>query len=313
MTTGSQINLTLHSRPISDIRFNYDNDLLFACSLDSVVSIWDKTGKLKGTCEGHKGAINCMDQVEDQLLTGGSDRSAILWDISTGKRKIQFDFKSTVKAVNISDRLVFICSDDSFNNKPSLNIYDVTSGEHVHEALSDYIVSSSIICDRFYIFGDTEGYIRKFDLKTHTEIQKQKLHHAKVNEIKKSPCGKYYISSSNDATSKIFNSDLKEIKSFQATEPINSSAVFPENNILVNVGGISARDVTLTKGKRKFDVNFFDIVKEERVGFYSTHFGTINAVDVARDGKSFASGGEDGIIVIVEMGEDFKPSFFTAV
>lgn len=312
-STGSQINLTLHNRPISDVRFNYDNDLLFVSSLDSIVSVWNRTGQLKGTFEGHNGAINCMDQIDGHLFTGGSDRSAIFWDIFTGKQKMKFEFKSTVKAVNIADKLLFICCDDSFNNKPLMNVYDITTGQLIYEATLDYIVSSCIICDKFYLFGDTDGYIRKFDLKSHTEIEKCKLHHSKINEIKKSPCGKYYISSSNDATSKIFDTELKEIKTFQATEPINSSAIFPENNILVNVGGISARDVTLTKGKRKFDVNFFDIVKEEKVGFYSTHFGTINAVDVARDGKSFVSGGEDGIVVLVEMGDDFKPSYFTSV
>ncbi|KRH93174.1 Translation initiation factor 3, subunit i (eIF-3i)/TGF-beta receptor-interacting protein (TRIP-1) [Pseudoloma neurophilia] len=312
-TSGSQINLTLHNRPISDVQFNYDNDLLFVASLDSIVSVWEKTGKLKGTFEGHSGAINCMDQVDDLLLTGGSDRTAILWDVLTGKQKIKFEFGSTVKAVNIAGNLLFICCDDSFNNKPCFSVYDLITGGAVYETKLDYIVSASVTCEKYYIFGDTEGYVRKFDMKTHTEIQKSKLHHSKINEIKKSPCGKYFISSSNDATSKIFDNNLKEIKSFQATEPINSSAVFPENNILVNVGGISARDVTLTKGKRKFDVNFFDVIKEEKVGFYSTHFGTINTIDVSRDGKSFVSGGEDGIVVIVEMGDDFQTSYFTSV
>lgn len=313
MTTGSQINLTLHNRPISNVRFNYDNDLLFASSFDSVVSMWDRNGKLKGTFDGHKGAITCMDQYDDYLLTGGSDLCIFLWDILTGRQKINFSFKSSVKSVNLTDQILLICCDDSFNNKPSINIYDCRTGTLIFSKPDNYIVTSSVIKNNFCIFGDSEGNIRKFDLKSNSEVQKFKLHHSKINEIKKSPCGKYFISSSNDATSKIFNFDLKEIKSFQSTEPINSSAVFPENNILVNVGGISARDVTLTKGKRKFDVNFFDIVKEDRVGFYSTHFGTINAVDVARDGKCFVSGGEDGIIVLVEMGDDFDQSYFTSV
>lgn len=313
MTAGSQINLTLHTRPISKVRFSYEDDIIFGCSLDSVVSMWDKTGKLKGTFEGHKGAVTCMDQNKDFLLTGGSDLTAILWDINTGKQKMNFSFKSTVKTVNLDENIILICCDDSFNNKPSISIYDIEKQELIFEKSLNFVVSSSVLQNEFYLLGDTEGYVRKIDINTHQEIHKFKLHHSKINEIKKSPCSKYFISSSNDATSKIFSSELEEIKVFQATEPINSSSIFPENNILVNVGGISARDVTLTKGKRKFDVNFYDIVTEERVGFYSTHFGTINTVDVSRDGKSLVSGGEDGIIVIVEMGEDFKDSNFTSV
>lgn len=146
-------------------------------------------------------------------------------------------------------------------------------------------------------------------MKINEVLMTNKIHNSKINEIKESPCSNYYVSS-NDATSKIFDKNLNEIKVFQSSEPVNSSSVFPENNIVVNVGGISARDVTLTRGKRKFYVNF-DIVKEERMGFYSTHFGTINTADVSRNSTYFASGGEDGIIIMIKMGNDFYKATFT--
>lgn len=313
MTSGSQINFTLHTRPITHVQYNYDGDLIFACSLDSIISLWDTEGNLKGTYNGHQGAVTCMDQTEENLLTGSGDRSVILWDITTGKQKLSMSFKSTVKSVNINDNDLLICCDDSYNNKPALNYYDVRSNSLIFSLNLDFIITSSVLNKQFCIFADTEGNLKKFDFRKNETVHNSKIHNSKINEIKPSPCSKYYVSSSNDATTKIFDSDLNEIKMFQSTEPVNSSSIFPENNILVNVGGIPARDVTLTRGKRKFDVNFYDIVKEERVGFYSTHFGTINTVDVARDGRSFASGGEDGIVIMVNLGDEFYSAPFTQI
>lgn len=311
MVESAQINLTLHTRPITRVQYNYDGDLVFASSLDSIISLWDTEGNIKGTYNGHQGAVTCMEQMGESLLTGSSDRSVILWDTLTGKQRYSMPFKSTVKSVNLSDGNMLISCDDSYNNKPTFNFFDLRSNALVFNLNFDFIITSSILKESLCIFGDAEGNVNKFDLKSNKVLLKTKLHNSKVNEITQSPCSKYFISSSTDATSKIFDSNLKEIKSFQSTEPVNSSAIFPENNILVNVGGISARDVTLTRGKRKFDVNFYDIVGEERVGFYSPHFGTINTVDVSRDGKSFISGGEDGIIVMIKLGDDFTSAPFT--
>lgn len=313
MTEGMQINLTLHTRPITHAQYNYDGDLVFASSLDSIVSVWNTDGEIKGTFDGHQGAVTCMEQTEESLLTGSSDRSIILWDIYTGKQKLMMPFKSTVKSVNISDNNIMVFCDDSYNNKPKLIHYDIRTNMLVQNIDLSYIVTTSVVSGDFCIFGDFEGNLRKLDMRKTDIVKTNRIHSTKINEIKKSPCSKYFISSSNDTTSKIFTSELEEIKVFQSSEPVNSASVFPENNILVTVGGISARDVTLTKGKTKFDVNFYDIIKEERVGFYSTHFGTINTIDVSRTGKSFVSGGEDGIIIMINMGDDFYSASFTQI
>ena len=40
------------------------------------------------TLSGHTGGINCMDILDNQLLTGSDDRTARLWDLTTQECKV---------------------------------------------------------------------------------------------------------------------------------------------------------------------------------------------------------------------------------
>lgn len=122
---GSQINLTLHTRPITHVKYNYDSDLFFASSHDSIISLWNTEGNLKGTYNGNETAVTCMDENSNNLLSGSSDRNVILWDIMSGKQRLSIEFNSTIKSVNLNENNLLICCDDSYNNKPTLNYYDL--------------------------------------------------------------------------------------------------------------------------------------------------------------------------------------------
>ena len=55
--------------------------------------------------------------------------------------------------------------------------------------------------------------------------------------------------------------------------------------------------VTTTSGKvGKFETRFFHLVYEEEFGAVKGHFGPINALAIAPNGLSYASGAEDGYI-----------------
>jgi len=55
--------------------------------------------------------------------------------------------------------------------------------------------------------------------------------------------------------------------------------------------------VTTTSGKTgKFETRFFHLVYEEEFGTVKGHFGPINALAINPDGRSYASGAEDGYV-----------------
>jgi translation initiation factor 3 subunit I len=51
-----------HERPITDVKYNRDGDMIFLSSKDSSVSVWwTDNGERIGTYDGHNGAIFSID------------------------------------------------------------------------------------------------------------------------------------------------------------------------------------------------------------------------------------------------------------
>ena len=71
-------------------------------------------------------------------------------------------------------------------------------------------------------------------------------------------------------------------------------------------GGQDAMSVTTTSAKQeKFEVRFFHKVFEDEIGRVKGHFGPVNTLAFHPDGRSFASGGEDGYIRLHKFDPDY--------
>lgn len=58
---------------------------------DKLVKIWEaSSGKLHTTLVGHSGSVTCVDfnLTDDRALSGGEDKSVIIWDLKTGRVKV---------------------------------------------------------------------------------------------------------------------------------------------------------------------------------------------------------------------------------
>lgn len=96
----------------------------------------------------------------------------------------------------------------------------------------------------------------------------------------------------------IFDADtLKHLKTYKTERPVNSAAISPTSDHVVLGGGQEAMDVTTTAARAgKFEARFFHLIFEEEFGRVKGHFGPINSITFHPDGKSYASGGEDGYV-----------------
>ena len=79
------------------------------------------------------------------------------------------------------------------------------------------------------------------------------------------------------------------------------------------VGGQDAADVTMTADAAGgFETHFFHKIYEEEFGTVRGHFGPVNSVAVAPDGKSFVTGGEDGFVRLQHFDLDYLATKFIA-
>ena len=79
------------------------------------------------------------------------------------------------------------------------------------------------------------------------------------------------------------------------------------------VGGQDAADVTVTADAAGgFETHFFHKIYEEEFGQVRGHFGPVNSVAIAPDGKSFVTGGEDGFIRLQHFDMDYLATKFIA-
>jgi len=142
------------------------------------------------------------------------------------------------------------------------------------------------------------------------------------------------LTSSRDKTCKLW--ELQEyglLKTYRANRPLNDGAISPlftmnggvatsggggNSNTkdktkdqqvatptqpryhIICGGGVEARDVT-TSTEGGFESVFFHMVSEEELCQVKGHFGPMNAIAISPDGKSYVTGGEDGLLRLIHF------------
>lgn len=305
--------ILFHEKTITDLKFHPDGDVFFSASKDSTAAIINLDGKVLGSYEKHKGAISTITCAGNSLITAGLDLLLVNWDVITGTPLNTIHTESIVRGLDFSDK-IYVCTDDSMNKETFAGFVDLNTNQ-IHKICSLADPATKVFKNgNFLIISSVSGSIYKVDLRNQQIIQDSKIHKSKITDMKPSACRSFFVTSSSDTTALIIDSESFEIKKkFNCEEPINSACIFGTNDKVVCVGGINAREVTVTQSnKGSFDSNFFDIVTQQKIGSYTTHFGTLNTVDVHPQCSHYISGGEDGSIHLVRIGDDFLKAPFTS-
>lgn len=301
----------VNQKPIKEVKYNKDSDFVFGCGLDSIITMINNEGHVVGTFQKEGGAVNTILPLNFTLISASSNTSLSTWDIATGKLTSTVETESIVKAIDGDESIIYFLTDNSMSQQGYVGRFD--SRSNTIEKIYEPKVSSTkgFWKEDVFVFGNDIGEIVKYDLKANSASM-QKYHDAKVTCVAPSACKNYFATSSLDATMKLIDTKtMEEKRKFKAEEPVNCVAIFPTNDILVSGGGINARDVTITKGKSTFDTNFYDIATKQKIGFFNTHIGPLNCASISPDGKQIATGGEDGRIAQVNLGDDFYNAPFT--
>ncbi|KAJ0408849.1 hypothetical protein P43SY_000745 [Pythium insidiosum] len=329
-----------HSRSITMIKYNRDGDLLFTTAKDHVPSVWySDSGERLGTYEGHSGAVWAIDVSyhTERVLTAAADSTVKLWEAETGKELFTFKHTGPVRSVNFStgDKyFVSVC--DKFTDKPAaVFVYELaenmedqkdkpilTIANHGHEGRITGAYWMPL--NKAIMTTGGDGTIKLFDPQTgkllashqvHTGeimntgklLASHQVHTGEIMNVSFNKTKTLMITASKDNTAKLLDVEtFKVLKTYETDRPVNSAAISPIKEHVVLGGGQEAMSVTTTSGRvGKFEARFFHMVFQEEFARVKGHFGPINTIAFHPDGKSYASGAEDGYVRLHHFDADY--------
>jgi len=314
-----------HERPITVVQFNYDGDLLFTASKDLIPSMWRaENGERIGTFNGHKGAIwdlDC-DRQSTRLLTASADATCRLWKLETGECLHQFVHRGPVRGVSWAEgaQMFATISDPFVEHNAKIMVFDATTdGEYsdtprveidIPKVGNKRVNPTNIQWTSFneaLLVAFDNGVIKLYDPTNGDLIDEIVAHEKKINRLRFNRDKTLFITSSADFSSRLYDAvDLKQLKEYKTDRPINDAVISETKDHILLGGGQEAMSVTTTSGKvGKFETRFFHLVYEEEFGCVKGHFGPINALDINPNGRSYASGAEDGYVRLHFFDKDY--------
>ncbi|CAI9089258.1 OLC1v1023799C1 [Oldenlandia corymbosa var. corymbosa] len=311
-----------HERPLTFLKYNTEGDLLFSCAKDNNPTVWfADNGERLGTYRGHNGAVWSCDVSRDSslLMTGSADQSAKLWSVQTGMPLFTFRFKGAVKSVDFStgDKLAVLTID------PFMELPSAIHVKRIAQDPSDQATESIQVIkgpqgrinravwgplNRTIISAGEDSIVRIWDSETGKllkESDKETGHKKGISSLEISSDGSHFITGSLDKSAKLWDArTLTLLKTYTSASFVYAVTMSPTHDHIVLGGGPDARLVTTT-GTGDFEAKFYDKILEEEIGGVKGHFGPINALAFNPDGKSFASGGEDGYVRLHHLDQEY--------
>ncbi|KAJ3299515.1 Eukaryotic translation initiation factor 3 subunit I [Borealophlyctis nickersoniae] len=254
----------------------------------------------------------------ERLLTASADSSARLWSVRTGKELFRWDTRTAVRAIAFAEgdqKALYVT--DATMGQPS-TIWIVPLEENMEDQTDEFLLK--IVIDgpkattaewgplnKTIYTGHEDGKITIWDAETGDRIKEFKTHGSVITDFQFVKNKSHFITSSKDCTAKISDSKtLKVMKVYQTQRNVNSAAISPVRPHIILGGGQEAMEVTRTDSRQgKFETRFYHLVFEEEIGRVKGHFGPINTLAFHPDGRSFASGAEDGFVRIHYFDDDY--------
>lgn len=104
-----------HTEWVSCVRFSPapTNPMIVSCGWDNLVKVWNLSNcKLRTNLIGHTGYLNTVTVSPDGSLcaSGGKDGTAMLWDLSEGKRLYSLEAGDVIHALTFSPNRYWLCA-----------------------------------------------------------------------------------------------------------------------------------------------------------------------------------------------------------
>jgi len=284
--------------------------------------VWySDNGERIGTYNGHNGAVWSLDVNYDStvLVTASADMSVKLWDVETGKEFHNINYRAPVRWVDFAegDRQFLAVTDQVMGQNATIHINSLAADGKVTGTPTEIVIPGIKLTQAVWgPFGKTiiaaadDGSIRIFDASTRKPIAEKKDHTKGINRISLDKHRLFFVTASKDTSSKLYDAKtLDLLKTYDTGRPVNAASMSPLKEHVIVGGGQSAEAVTTSRmDASQFKVRFFHKIFTEELGSIAGHFGPVNTLSFSPDGRSFASGGEDGYVRV----HHFDQSYFNS-
>uniref|UniRef100_A0A8C7ZVI1 U3 small nucleolar RNA-associated protein 15 homolog n=1 Tax=Oryzias sinensis TaxID=183150 RepID=A0A8C7ZVI1_9TELE len=219
-------------------RFRSDGQLLVAGCEDSVVRLFDVSGKVAlRMFKGHTKAVHVTDFTSDryQILTGSDDYTCCLWDIPNSAQLNTYQEHTDYIRCGVTSQLnrdLFVTG--SYDH--SLKVFDARVDKSVMTINHGHPVESLLLYPSEGLLVSAGGrYVRVWDLlKGGQPLVSLKNHHKTVTCLALSSNGQRLLSGSLDRHVKVYNTtSYKVVHNFDYPAAILSLALAPEDESIV--------------------------------------------------------------------------------
>ena len=301
------LRLTGHSAGVLDVRFSPDGDVLATAGVDSKLFLWSVRGECDNymSLRGHKNAITCLDWAHDgeQVATGSADATVRCWDVVMGKQMKKYAEHTSIVNSCCTTRkgvspMVLSGADDG-----TAKLWDPRMKESAKTYMEQYQLTS--VCfsdDASAIFtGGIDGIVRRYDLRMDVQPSLTLEGHTDiVTGLRVSPDGDFMLSNAMDNTLRIW--DLRPYAP-------------ADRNIKVLIGHTHGHEKQLLQcdwsrdgrsvasGSADACVYVWD-TSSRRISYrLPGHKGCVNSVAFHPSEDIIASGANDSVIFLGELGE----------
>lgn len=324
--------LSLHERPVTMVKFNYDGDLFLTCGKDGEVNLVRTSNceRLGTFSTGEKSAVYAVDiTLDSQRIVTADAAGKIIFYALDGRVLNQINQGGICKYVEWNTKpgpaqnMVVSCN-DRFNSKTDGNLPNrimVWQADPPKRLLSiDENLPMKATKVKWGPFDEVligifeEGTVIGWCPHDGKQLWLKQAHQQAVTSLSFNEDRTLMITSSKDQTAKLWAMDEIEcIKTYKTDRPLNDVAISPlfnseENgkfHILMG-GGQDAKDVTTTgSSSGKFESLLWHLIYEEEIGTCKGHFGPMNTLAWFRQGDGFVTGGEDGYVRVHHFDNDY--------
>ena len=289
------------------------NGSVYTCSISGALKRISRKPSLISPSESLISLSNITITIAEdsqRLLTASADSTMKLWDVSSGSQLGTIVHQEPTRGVAFAiGSCLAAATTDAFMSAPaSVRVYKMPpTGREDHlpsqpEQRVDF-GNQRVTRARFgplnqtIVASDENGTLRMLDTETgQVKEEVREAHSRAITDLQFSHDMTHFITSSADKEAKLWDSrTLRHLKTYTSDRPLNAAAISPLMDHVVLGGGQEAMAVTQTASKAgKFESKLYHKIFEEELGTIKGHFGPINAIAFAPDGRSFTTGGEDG-------------------